>query len=55
MSKIKEKLTTIGLYKETKEQLDKLKLCEDETYNSLFIRIIPKLKELDCITLGASK
>ena len=37
-----ESLTTISIHKETKEQLDELKLCEDETYNSMLRRILPK-------------
>ena len=35
-------LTTISIYKETKEELDKLKLCKDESYNSLLERMLPE-------------
>ena len=34
--------TTITLNKETKKQLDSLKICQDETYNSLLERVLPK-------------
>ena len=37
-----EALTTITLQKKTKDELDKLKLCKDESYNSLLIRILLK-------------
>ena len=36
------KKTTIRLDKETKEELDKLKVCKDESYNSLLLRILPE-------------
>jgi len=35
-------LTTISLNKETKEEMDKLKLCREESYNSLLTRVLPR-------------
>ena len=32
----------IAIKQETKETLDKLKLCNDESYNSLLERILPE-------------
>lgn len=33
-------ITTITIKKETKEKLDSLKICSDESYNSLLLRLI---------------
>jgi hypothetical protein len=41
-----KKLTTISVQEKTKEELDKLKLCNDESYNSLLKRILPNWAEL---------
>jgi len=32
----------ISIKQETKEQLDKLKLCNDESYNSMLERVLPR-------------
>ena len=37
-----KQLTTISIQKETKENIDKLKICDDETYNSALKRILPE-------------
>jgi hypothetical protein len=36
-----ETLTTISVEKQTKKELEKLKICDDESYNSLLKRILP--------------
>nr|MBI4156759.1 hypothetical protein [Candidatus Woesearchaeota archaeon] len=41
------KFSTIWIKKETKEELDKIKLCPDETYNSLLIRMLNSGGEIE--------
>ena len=37
--------TTIGVYEQTKTELDEIKLCPTETYDHLLQRIIKNIKE----------
>jgi len=39
-----KKTTTIWVRRTIKEKLNKIKLCPDETYNSLLLRLIKNVK-----------
>jgi len=38
--------TTITLKKETKGKLDSIKICKEESYNSLLERVLPKWAQI---------